>query len=530
MEQGRNGQEQYERAYYPYDEQRYSTAVKSIDTVRALHQTVVSLRSALDESRQEIEKLKKQIVVNHEIQNAKHLAHITESSSQHQQAANYRTLGEKVSELEKFYNENKFCASTTDDYADQQAESSIVEERTTATHSKSTKIESSFKNEQGQTISVVPDIKISTHPSGNSTGGSMASRIDVKIKVSSNINVDSNNEADEVDSSEHSEISKGAKNEDQEDDKASEKTQDTDSERNKKPPNPEIEVYEDSNTNTFNVDAKNLKIKVTSEENLNVTKSVERICIQQSSSEFLNLDIDELSEGDNSVFTEGATTPIMERMQQVEDIDTDGEGGEINDEEQKEDQEKDDIPEEVDDIELIFSSDDNKDVIQEDLVSISEYEPWQAPGSSGTPILMKFGSLTSEDRERELYYERKRAYKAAKHAKQQSDRTLSADSQVTTGEKSLESADSLSFDNNNNKSNNNYKSSSLEKDSSLEQSSLSRETSLDLFKPTSLGLNRKWTNVNVLIETDISKIGISDNENILEMGRRNTCPNPPIYR
>lgn len=39
----------------------------------------------------------------------------------------------------------------------------------------------------------------------------------------------------------------------------------------------------------------------------------------------------------------------------------------------------------------------------------------------------------------------------------------------------------------------------------------------------------KWTNQNVLIENDISKCGIEDNS-ILDMGRRNTCPNPPPYR
>lgn len=40
---------------------------------------------------------------------------------------------------------------------------------------------------------------------------------------------------------------------------------------------------------------------------------------------------------------------------------------------------------------------------------------------------------------------------------------------------------------------------------------------------------RGWNNYNAFVETDISKIGAND-ENILEKGRRNTCPNPPIYR
>lgn len=43
------------------------------------------------------------------------------------------------------------------------------------------------------------------------------------------------------------------------------------------------------------------------------------------------------------------------------------------------------------------------------------------------------------------------------------------------------------------------------------------------------GLGRRWTNHNVLIETDISKCGIAE-ETVIDMSRRNTCPNPPSYR
>ncbi len=52
--------------------------------------------------------------------------------------------------------------------------------------------------------------------------------------------------------------------------------------------------------------------------------------------------------------------------------------------------------EEVDDIELIFSSDD-KEHIQEDLVSISEFEPWEKAGSAGTPVLVNFNVLSSSE-------------------------------------------------------------------------------------------------------------------------------------
>lgn len=44
---------------------------------------------------------------------------------------------------------------------------------------------------------------------------------------------------------------------------------------------------------------------------------------------------------------------------------------------------------------MIFSSDD-KEYPQEDLVSISYYEPWQLTGQSGTPILVNFNSISSE--------------------------------------------------------------------------------------------------------------------------------------
>lgn len=54
-----------------------------------------------------------------------------------------------------------------------------------------------------------------------------------------------------------------------------------------------------------------------------------------------------------------------------------------------------DTQEEVDDIELIFSSDD-KDFPQGDLVSISDYEPWQKSGTSGTPVLVNFGRIASD--------------------------------------------------------------------------------------------------------------------------------------
>lgn len=524
MEQGESSQEHYDRVFYPqYNEHRYCTALRSIDTVRALHQTVVSLRSALDESRLEIEKLKKQIIVNNEIQDARPCHHPETGSSQ---SIDYKTLGDKVSQLEKIYykahpkSEGKEV-TFTDDTAPTDGHGEAVKKD-------EPKIKSDAK--RASTFSLVPDINISTHnlndtstysATGAGSNNQMASRIDVKIKVSSNINVDNNDTSTET--SERSDSPTQPETDTKDDDEKSRKEKQT------KVPKVEVEMYEDSNTNTFNVDAKNLKIRVTSEENINIKKSSEKISIQQNSSEYLNLDIDEMSEGDNSVFTEGATTPIEQRMQQVEDVGSDNETapddeGGLPREEERDD--NDDIPEEVDDIELIFSSEDNKDAIQEDLVSISEYEPWQEGGEAGTPILTKFSTLTSEDRDREAYYEKKKALKAARVAKAQ-EKSTSVDS-YQGRDKSLESTDSLSFDNA--ACNADYKSSSMEKDSSIENT-ISRDASFDTFTKHSstAGMGKKWTNVNVLIETDMSKVGIGD-ENVLDMGRRNTCPNPPLYR
>lgn len=573
MEQGESSSsasDQYERAYYsPYNEHQYCTAIRSIDTVRALHQTVVSLRTALEESRLEIEKLKKQILINTEIKDARPCQHSQQIHKIQQQSqelpVDYKLLGEKVAELEKIY----YKAHPKRAHLQKLEDEGGIDEKEEVTSEakkhdggilKSSTSRENLKRDKSdvkKTISLVPEISISTQNlndssviHGNSaTGGNsnnqMASRIDVKIKVSSNINVtDNNNDTSTDDTSDDSEITPTTttpppppqqshnidnKNVDDDDDDENDDNDGEGVKKNEKKsvkgaeqsnvnvlkrenPKVEVEMYEDSNTNTFNVDAKNLRIKVTSEDSINVRKSVERISVQQSSTEYLNLDIDDLSEGDNSVFTEGATTPIEQRMQQVEEIGSDNEGvddcGELPREEERE--ETDDIPEEVDDIELIFSSDDNKDMIQEDLVSISEYEPWQEAGGTGTPVLTKFSTITTDDIYREAYYEKKKALKAARVKAREN------------AAKSLESTDSLSFDNNNHSVD--YKLSSLSKDSSLENP-ISRDNSVDAFTKT----GKKWTNINVLIETDMSKVGIGD-ENVIDMGRRNTCPNPPIYR
>jgi hypothetical protein len=517
MEQTESGQG---GGFYPhYDEHRYCTALRSIDTVRALHQTVVSLRYALDESKREIEKLKKQIIVNNEIQDGRHCPHPNHNNQQQQNTTvDYQTLGDKVSELERIY----FKAHPTNNNQEQQEEE--VDKKEEITLKNDAKKSSSITN-----LSLVPNIKVSTSTQNLATNeisatSGMASRIDVKIKVSSNINVESNDTTSVTDTtSEHSDSPSDTKEETRQE----EETTKNECENSKV--DVDTETFEDNKSNTYTVDGRNVKICITSEESINITRKSNSI--NATSTEYLNLDIDDISEGENSVFTEGATTPIEQRMQQVEDVGSEdeevaiGEDGELPREEKDENE---DIPEEVDDIELIFSADDNKEAMQDDLVSLSEYEPWQE-SNDGTPILTKFATLTSDDLEREAYYERKRALKAARTKEKQSVYNENSENfprTTTNRDQSLDSTNSMSFDNTQNKF------SSFDKESSMENTTvtnISKETCSGSYSVMKATLKNRYDDGMNLMETDISKVGMGD-ENILDMGRRNTCPNPTLYR
>uniref|UniRef100_A0A1B0D0P1 Uncharacterized protein n=1 Tax=Phlebotomus papatasi TaxID=29031 RepID=A0A1B0D0P1_PHLPP len=369
------------------------------------------------------------------------------------------------------------------------------------------KIIKSTKENENKTprVTIDPVVSVTTEPSQDTHEGrirGMASKIDVKIKVSSNIQVDSSSSSEQ-----------NTHRSSQEDDGKDEKVQDKTTDENVPV---DVGGQEDqegqARTETFKTDGKSLKIHVTSEENLTLVKSGDEINITQNSNENLHLDIDDNSEdGDNSVFTEGALTPA-EAAGPIDEVAT-GEGE--NSTGKKKDPEHKD-QEEVDDIELIFSSDDNKDLLQEDLVSISDYEPWQAPGSSGTPVLVNFSSLPSEEQppdDETPNVTGRREIKSCssvieKHTRFQHEST--EDSDVVS-----ENRYSNSFD----------QGISLDL---KESDDIRRDESFDTFDNVP-PFSRKWTNTNVLIETDISKCGISE-EGILDKGRRNTCPNPPAYK
>lgn len=141
-----------------------------------------------------------------------------------------------------------------------------------------------------------------------------------------------------------------------------------------------------------------------------------------------------------------------------------------------------DNDEEVDDIELILSSDD-KEYPQEDMVSISYYEPWQLCGQSGTPILVNFNNISSDnegDDGREQLspteIDPDQFYNAIKE-------------NVAQQQLSLESSDSLSLgDNLKHSYDFNTKSSSLDRESdpkASDENCLIRDESFDTFEQVS---------------------------------------------
>ncbi|XP_058838302.1 uncharacterized protein LOC131693993 [Topomyia yanbarensis] len=487
----------------PYSTDTSSSAqsyVRPFDTIRALHETIVSLRTALEESRQDNDRLRKQISVRDTVEEGRSFLRNQTLQPESSIPRNLKGTEEiNLTNVPESKKSKKLKKKKSKVPADETAEDtgSAQHEQDSSpeleTKQESPRKKHFLKDGTHQKVSVVPDIQILSHPaSGHST---MASRIDVKIKVSSNINVEGS--SSEADSSEATKDEAGVEHET--------KTFET-------PEDEDKTIGEESEDPAENVtvreefvkgDASNLKINLTNEENLSVTRSTEGINIKQRSSENLHVDVDRqsnpsISEGDNSVFTEDVTTPV--------ELDPEGAVGYIKTTRTSVKKSDSENQEEVDDIELIFSSDDNKDIIQEDLVSISDYEPWQESGQSGTPVLLKFRQLSSDQES------------IKKDSIERSD-SDTVEGEGSNGDlpkgKSLESQDSLGADNTKKSLNISTKSSSLEKDSSLDYGTgnVGREDSFEIGAASgTTALGKRWTNYNVLIETDISKCGIAEDQ------------------
>jgi len=186
-----------------------------------------------------------------------------------------------------------------------------------------------------------------------------------------------------------------------------------------------------------------------------------------------DLSLKSISDGDNSVFSDHVDQPQITRQ-------SPGDSPRPNEHSENE-------SEELDDIELIFTTDEIcRDLgLQEDLVSITETETWQH-GGGDQPILLKYVKPTEDE------------------------------SLVCNGEKT----------------------SSVEETISSQSSSIDREESVDRFdESSSTRLNKMWSQCSVLVETDISKCGILEDaestagSSLRHVTRRNTVAAPSMaYR
>lgn len=141
-----------------------------------------------------------------------------------------------------------------------------------------------------------------------------------------------------------------------------------------------------------------------------------------------------------------------------------------------------DNDDEVDDIELILSSDD-KEYPQEDLVSISYYEPWQLCGQTGTPVLVNFNNISSDNENGDDEIREKLSPSPINH-----DQFYNAIKEnVTQQQLSLESSESISFSDNIRRGYDfNLKSVSVEEDSKEKtgnETELIQNDSFDTFQP-----------------------------------------------
>ncbi|XP_055390439.1 uncharacterized protein LOC129619284 isoform X2 [Condylostylus longicornis] len=531
-----------------------STTIQSLDTVRALHHTVVSLRSALEEAKFEIQRLRSQISTQSDIkegikyqnhnqieqktqpqkevpqlpnrksyipkiaQPTKHLRfdlknnnikrdydtkpsfickdknfnlrqrvfekfekpkfhlNLKETTEHTIQPANSNTKVSDLATTETYDNTSDFVDTPSTVCRSPQKRNYTIQKYTTSARSDSSGKSTGRRSKSPADITIITTPKYRSSDTNQPDCDKMASKIDVKIKVMSNIKV-------------ASDICEEQNNQQEQD------QNDTD----------QAEPSTSRSGKEFNF---------STEENLTVRQDKDgSYIISQSSKENLNLEEEEedVSEGDNSVFEKS--------------------------EKQDKSTEPQEPKEECDDIELIFSSDENRDPIQEEMISLSEYDPWKATGSSGTPVLVKFSSLPSDQDSPSLPSLDDDTNAGQMQTSSTFDEFSTKVNANLTQEKSIDSIESFDF------ANPTTKSISLERDNSDDQRrdsqrTIGRDESLDFFdnkdgSNDSDGMqrnHRKWTNYNILVETDISKCGIAEETNFELYQRRNTCPNPPAYR
>lgn len=189
------------REHCPLD--HASSAFQSFDTVRALHQSVLCLRAALENAHKEIDTLKKQISVQTDVKEGKIFR---ENSSE--------TIIRNKSEDITIPERKTECETEKTDETIVEKKQKIEDTRSSQSLKSKRKTRRDYHKSEQHTekydfskSTIVPDIKIITNPNPSTSHKGhrqMASKIDVKIKLSSNVNVDSTSSGTADDSNSNS--------------------------------------------------------------------------------------------------------------------------------------------------------------------------------------------------------------------------------------------------------------------------------------------------------------------------------------
>lgn len=180
-------QHQFERQFCPVDSIS-PAAFQSLDTVRALHQTVVSLRTALEAAHREIDTLKRQIVVTTDIKDGK-AYQIQEKDIilVHSEPSAGSTEEKATGEASE--NSSTGCHG---DEPDGKPQTKPLKRKLKAhkTHHivnvEEVRISDRFS---GSKRAPAENIEVSSHSKSDKYPRQMASKIDVKIRLSSDIKV-----------------------------------------------------------------------------------------------------------------------------------------------------------------------------------------------------------------------------------------------------------------------------------------------------------------------------------------------------
>ncbi|XP_034183134.1 uncharacterized protein LOC117605665 isoform X1 [Osmia lignaria lignaria] len=402
-----------------------SPGIPGLDVVRALHQTVISLRSALDSSREELRRLKESV---------------GDFSGE-----SYVDVVERLA-LENHVLRRKIL-SRNSEFSTDAATSPPAQSRLFPLAVEDTK---DLPEQAGVFMDASRDKVVAEDVSEAS-----------KLIIGAQITSSSNNDDENIDS-----VEKTSKSDEGSMDQKCAMSKDTTALKTltRIPGGSLVDVADSSILNELASTSGNRQCKDVEEEEARG----DHLDIPDKDLEDLSLK--SVSDGDNSVFSDNPDGQLQQQRQSTDQP-------KPNDQSENE-------SEELDDIELIFTTDDTcRDLgLQEDLVSITEAESWPQPATTGQPVMLKY------------------------------TKSAEGESLVCNGEKT----------------------SSVEEAVSSQSSSIDREESVDRFDESSSSrLNKMWSQCSVLVETDISKCGVvEESEHATRHAvRRNTLAAPPTaYR